>query len=80
MRSHVKRLHALLELAETESNYVKDLDVLIHVLFKLLPTVPYLAEDPARLRTVIRNGPQLLELHRDLDARLQRIVQMQRLE
>ena len=79
MRTHVKRLHALLELAETEANYVKDLDVLIHVFFKLLPTVPYLAEDASRLRTVVRNGPQLLELHRDLDARLQRIVQMQRL-
>ena len=79
VRSQVKRLHALLELAETESNYVKDLDVLVHVFFKLLPTVPYLAEDSSRLRTVVRNGPQLLELHRDLDARLQRIVQMQRL-
>lgn len=79
VRSQVKRLHALLELAETESNYVKDLDVLVHVFFKLLPTVPYLAEDAARLSTVIRNGPQLLELHRDLDARLQNIVQKQRL-
>lgn len=79
VRSQVKRLHALLELAETESNYVKDLDVLVHVFFKLLPTVPYLTEDAARLSTVIRNGPQLLELHRDLDARLQNIVQKQRL-
>lgn len=79
-RSQVKRLHALLELAETESNYVKDLDVLIHVFFKLLPTVPYLAENATRLHTVIRNGPQLLELHRDLNARFQSIVQMQRLD
>lgn len=79
VRSQVKRLHALLELVETEANYVKDLDVLVHVFFKLLPTVPYLAEDAARLSTVIRNGPQLLELHRDLDARLQNIVQKQRL-
>ena len=79
VRSQVKRLHALLELAETESNYVKDLDVLVHVFFKLLTTVPYLTEDAARLSTVIRNGPQLLELHRDLDARLQNIVQKQRL-
>ena len=79
VRSQVKRLHALLELVETEANYVKDLDVLVHVFFKLLPTVPYLAEDAARQSTVIRNGPQLLELHRDLDARLQNIVQKQRL-
>ncbi|WFD14878.1 hypothetical protein MARU1_000889 [Malassezia arunalokei] len=79
VRSQVKRLHALLELVETEANYVKDLDVLVYVFFKLLPTVPYLAEDAARLSTVIRNGPQLLELHRDLDARLQNIVQKQRL-
>lgn len=80
VRSQVKRLHALLELAETESNYVKDLDLLIHVFFKLLPTVPYLAENTTRLRTVIRNGPQLLELHRDLNARLQSIVQKHHLD
>lgn len=78
-RMRVKRLHALIELAETEANYVKDLDVLVNVFFKLLPSVPFFAEAPARVDTVVRNGSDLLSLHRDLSARLHTILREKRL-
>ena len=78
-RHRLKRLHSLLELAETEANYVKDLDVLINVFFKLLPGVSYFADSSSRLNTVVRNGPALLKLHRNMSSRLTEIVSCKRL-
>ena len=78
-RKRVKRLHALLELLETERNYARDLSVLNHVFFKQLRTVPFFAEEPARYQMVVRNGPALLALHTALYTRLSSAVAALRL-
>ena len=71
----LKRLHSLLEFADTEQNYVSDLDILIRVYFRQLRTVPYFAEMPSRYATVARNAPELLSLHTELSHRLTLVIE-----
>lgn len=78
-RKHIKRLHALLELLETEQNYARDLRILNQVFFKLLRTVPFFMEVPSRYQMVVRNGPALLGLHMSLSTRLASTVSSLRL-
>ncbi|WFD19346.1 hypothetical protein MCAP1_001576 [Malassezia caprae] len=78
-RKRVKRLHALLELLETERNYARDLSVLNHVFFKQLRSVPFFSEEPARYQMLVRNGPALLALHTALYTRLSSTVSTLRL-
>lgn len=74
-RLNVRRLHSILELLETERNYTEDLDLLVNVFFVQLRSIPYFAENGQRLRTVVRNADQLLDLHRHLTLRLTEIVE-----
>lgn len=78
-RVRQKRLHALLELLETERNYARDLSVLNNVYFKMLRNVPYFTEVPSRYPMVVRNGPALLALHTSLHTRLSSIITSLRL-
>lgn len=73
-RLNVRRLHSILELLETERNYTEDLDLLVHVFFAQLPSLPYFSENVQRLRTVVRNADELLALHRELTMQLRTIV------
>ncbi|WFD30133.1 hypothetical protein MSPP1_001150 [Malassezia sp. CBS 17886] len=73
-RAREKSVHSILELLETERNYTDDLDMLVNVFFIQLRVLPYFAEHPHHLDTVVRNGHQLFELHRDLTARLDAAV------
>ncbi|WFD01821.1 2-dehydropantoate 2-reductase [Malassezia obtusa] len=75
VRLKVKRLHSIFELLDTESNYTDDLDLLVNVFFVELQSVPYFCENPQRLRTVVRNANQLLDLHREMTAKLRSIVE-----
>lgn len=74
-RLSVRRLHSILELLETERNYTEDLDLLVHVFFAQLPSLPYFSENGQRLQTVVRNADELLALHRELTAQLRTIVE-----
>lgn len=70
----IRRMHSMLELADTERSYVGDLEMLVHVFFAQLPTVPFFAEDPRRIDTVVRNSAAILPVHKQFSQRLDTMV------
>ena len=70
----VRRMHSLLELAETEKNYVGDLEMLMSVFFAQLHTVPFFGDNDKRTDTVIRNTKEILEVHQQFALRLDQMV------
>lgn len=70
----IRRMHSMLELADTERSYVGDLEMLVHVFFAQLPTVPFFAEDPRRMDTVVRNSAAILPVHKQFSQRLDAMV------
>ncbi|CAO1638871.1 unnamed protein product [Sympodiomycopsis kandeliae] len=74
-QSKIRRYHALLELVETERSYTNDLSVLVHVYLETLPLQPYFEDHPARVETVVRNTPELLNIHNDIAGFLEEILE-----
>ncbi|SGY68527.1 BQ5605_C004g02894 [Microbotryum silenes-dioicae] len=68
---HSKRFHSLLELVDTEALYLEHLRVLVKVYFHTLPFLTLLSVD--QLRTVIRNGEAVLELHERIGTRIEEV-------
>ncbi|WFD41728.1 hypothetical protein MPSI1_000364 [Malassezia psittaci] len=74
-RMNAKRLHSIMELLDTERNYMEDLDLLSNVYFTQLRLLPYFSENSQRFHTVVRNIDQILALHQELTAKLTEIIQ-----
>lgn len=75
LQSKLRRYHALLELVDTERAYANDLSVLVHIYFEALPLQPFFEDHPARMETVIRNTPQLLDIHSDIATQLEHALE-----
>lgn len=75
IQSKLRRYHALLELVETERSYANDLSVLVQIYFSALPLQPYFDDHPARLDTVIRNTPELMNLHSDIATQMEQTLE-----
>lgn len=70
----LRRYYALLELVQSECEYVEDLDILVNIYFDALEQMSFFDSSPSRLETVRRNGPELLRAHRHLAMGLVQIV------
>ncbi|CAO1636265.1 unnamed protein product [Jaminaea pallidilutea] len=75
VEGRLRRYHSLLELVETEQTYAQDLASLVHVYMEALPLQSYFEDHPARLETVVRNGPELAALHNEIATDLEQILE-----
>lgn len=78
-QSKIRRYHALLELVETERSYASDLSALVHVYLEMLPLQPFFEDHPARVETVVRNAPELLDIHTDVANFLEQILEREKI-
>ncbi|WFD33716.1 hypothetical protein MCUN1_000529 [Malassezia cuniculi] len=71
----VRRMHSLLELADTERSYVGDLETLIDIFFGQLHTLSFFADNDKRTSVVVRNIAEILPVHKEFSKRLDKMVE-----